>query len=162
MELHVVTKFSIFRHKANVTDANEKKLYTLRGRYLSPTRVTYIKNTDGKKLYKVRSKFFHIPFTRTAMIYNDANELVARIRQKASMLNNFTVLDNANELSLEGNFIGWKFNILKGGIVVGTVQAQMSMFGHYIINVFNDEDVEFVLAVFSAILTIKRKNSNNK
>lgn len=76
MELHVVTKFSIFRHKANVTDANEKKLYTLRGRYLSPTRVTHIKNSEGKKIYKVRSKFFHMPFTRTAMIYNDANELV--------------------------------------------------------------------------------------
>lgn len=157
MKLQITTKFSLFRLKADVKDERGEVIYKLRGRFLSPTHVLHVYDGDNKKRFKIRNKFFHAPFTRTAIIYDENGDRLARIRQKFSMLSNYDVLDNACDLRLDGNVIGWNFGVYKGAEYVGSITAKFSMFGSYEISLTKDDDAEFILAVFAAVTNLRHE-----
>lgn len=157
MQLQIVKKFSPFRLAVDVTDGNGNQRYKIRGRFLSPTHVTTVYNSSGEKTYKVRRQLFHVPFTRTTILYDASGAKIAKMRQKFALANGFTMDCYGDRIRLSGDILGWNFSVYKNDALIGSVQAEFSMFGKYVAQLANSDDADLFMSLFVAVLNLKHK-----
>ena len=119
MKVYIKNKFWSLGGGSSVVDENKQPIYNVKGRFFSPTRVKWLCDLNGNKLYKIRNKWLNF-FVHKAYIYDANKTKIATVKDKWFNVNQeYFILGYKDEIKVEGKFFGLNCQILKNGEVIG-------------------------------------------
>ena len=109
-----------------------------------------IKDANGKKLFVVRNKFWHKPFYKSALIFQNGKKL-ATVQNSHFIKNGYEVTGATEEIKVEGKF--WNLDIMLGDKKIGHIAPpeKMTLDDAYTLEVEDPEDAPFLVAMMIAI-----------
>ena len=157
--------FSIFRQSSYVRDETDTNdLYKIEGRFWSITRKKYIEDLEGNQKYMVRNKFWHL-FIKRAFIFDPEGNNVATVRRKFWSLHDRYFIEDCSigGMEITGNILGFDYNISLNGQQVGHIMRKISLRDSFVLDVSNDFEPEFMIALVIAIdnITDRRRNESS-
>ena len=116
---------------STVRDEAGNDLFIVKGKLLSFTREKEICTTDKKVLYIVCNRFLSLFLPKVYICDKNGNRLLMiRKRNIFSFKQNFEILPEPGQffdLSIEGDFIGRRYDILENGIPVAHVRRNYNL-----------------------------------
>lgn len=151
MKVYIKNKFWSIGGGSSVLDENKNPVFQVKGRPISITRVKYVCDKEGKRLYKIRNRWFNW-FIHKAYIYDADKNKIATVKDRwFNVKQEYFVMGYKDEIKIEGKFFGLSTKILKNGEVIGTIRRQIT----FILDAFeldaNEEDLPFLIALVIAI-----------
>lgn len=157
MKVYIKNKFWSIGGSSSVVGENRADVFKVKGRALSVTRVKYVCDAEGKKLFKVRNKWFNW-FVHKAYIYDADGNIIAKVKDKWFNVNQeYFVLGYKDEIKIQGKFFGLSSQILRNGGVIGTIRRQITFINDAFELEANEEDIPFLIALVIAIDNITDK-----
>ena len=157
MKVYIKNKFWSIGGGSSVLDENKNPVYEVKGRVFSITRVKYVCDLAGKRLFKVRNKWFNW-FVHKAYIYDGDGNKIATVKDKWFNVNQeYFIMGYKDEIKVEGKFFGLTTKILRNGEVIGTIRRQITVFKDAFELEANEEDIPFLIALVIAIDNITDK-----
>ncbi len=157
MKVYIKNKVFSIGGGSSVVNENQEPVYNVKGRVFSITRVKYVCDLEGKRLFKIRNKWFNF-FVHKAYIYDANKKKIATVKDKwFNTKGEYFVLGYKDEIKIQGNFFGLTSQILKNGEVVGTIRRQVSIIADGFELEANEEDMPFLVALVIAIDNITDK-----
>ena len=151
MKVYIKNKFWSIGGGSSVLDENKNPVYEVKGRVFSITRVKYVCDLAGKRLFKVRNKWFNW-FVHKAYIYDGDGNKIATVKDKWFNVNQeYFIMGYKDEIKVEGKFFGLTTKILRNGEVIGTIRRQIAVFKDAFELEANEEDIPFLIALVIAI-----------
>lgn len=159
MKVYIKNKFWSIGGGSSVLDENKNPVYEVKGRVFSITRVKYVCDLAGKRLFKVRNKWFNW-FVHKAYIYDGDGNKIATVKDKWFNVNQeYFIMGYKDEIKVEGKFFGLTTKILRNGEVIGTIRRQITVFKDAFELEANEEDIPFLIALVIAIDNITDKKT---
>ncbi len=157
MKVYIKNKIWSWGGGSSVVDENKQPVYKVKGRVFSITRVKWICDLEGKKLFKVRNKWFNW-FVHKAYVYDANGTKLCTVKDKWLQLKGeFFIEGYKDEIKIGGKFLSLNAEILKNGEVWGTLRRQLT----FITDAFEldapEEDLPFLIALVIAIDNIVDK-----
>lgn len=157
MKVYIKNKFWSWGGGSSVVDENKEEVFNVKGRAFSITRVKYVCDKEGNRLFKIRNKWFNW-FVHKAFIYDANKTKIATVKDKwLNLKQEYFVLGYKDEIKIQGNFFGLTTQILKNGEVVGTIRRQITFITDAFELEANEEDIPFLVALVIAIDNITDK-----
>lgn len=161
MKVFIKNKIWSIGGDSSVVDENKNPVYKVKGRPFSITHVKYVCDTEGKKLFKVRNKWFNF-FVHKAYIYDANKNKIATVKDKMFNVNQeYFVLGYKDEIKIQGRFFGTNSQILKNGEVIGSINRQLTIINDAFELEANEEDIPFLIALTIALDNITDKKYKN-
>lgn len=169
MRLYVRNKVITLGGSSYVLDETGREVFEVKGRWISPTRVKWIKTVQGEKLFKVRNKFFYFLLPKI-FICDRRGKKIAKVKKKKifSFRKDYLLLGAQDELHIEGDILGWKFTLYKNGMPIAQINRDFSSVTNvafreaFAVEVFNEEDAAFAVAVVIALDNFQDKLRNDR
>lgn len=163
MRLSIKNKLVSIGGASKVLDEEGNLKYKVKGKVFSITKKKKICDVEGNVLYRVRNKFWHGWFNRYAFIDDAEGNRVAKLKLKWGLGKRFYIEGYQDEISVEGNFWGWNYSINKNGEAVGRLSKRIDLVDHFMLDIENEEDAPFLVAVVIGIDNIydKQAEDNN-
>lgn len=159
MKIYIKNKFWSIGGGSSILDENKNPVYEVKGRVFSITRVKYVCDLAGKRLFKVRNKWFNW-FVHKAYIYDGDGNKIATVKDKWFNVNQeYFIMGYKDEIKVEGKFFGLTTKILRNGEVIGTIRRQITVFKDAFELEANEEDIPFLIALVIAIDNITDKKT---
>ncbi len=116
---------------------------------------------DGRELYYIEQQLFR--FLPEYNIYHH-NQPVATVKREFTFFKpRFSISSIMGNYSIDGNFWGMEFSILKSGIPVAQVSKRwFSWSDTYGVDISDEEDYAFILALVIVIDQVLHDNNTNK
>lgn len=157
MKVYIKNKFWSIGGGSSILDENKNPVYEVKGRVFSITHVKYVCDLAGKRLFKVRNKWFNW-FVHKAYIYDGDGNKIATVKDKWFNVNQeYFIMGYKDEIKVEGKFFGLTTKILRNGEVIGTIRRQITVFKDAFELEANEEDIPFLIALVIAIDNITDK-----
>lgn len=157
MKVYIKNKFFSIGGSSDVVDENKNPVYKVKGRIFSITKVKKIYDLEGNLLFKIRNKWFNW-FVHKAYVYDANKNKIATVKDKWFNVNQeYFVVGYKDEIKIDGRFFSLSCNILKNGIIVGTITRQLFAWSDSFELNANQEDVAFLVALVIAIDNITDK-----
>ena len=161
MQLAIRNKWISLRGSSVVKDAEEKDVLKVRGKFWSITSKKFITTLDDQVKYMVRNKFWRL-FTYRGLIYDANNKLVASIRRKIfSLHDRYFIESNFGKFEIRGNILLFDYHIIKDGVDIGHVARRISLRDSFVLDINDNEDYYFFVALVIAIDNITDRRQNN-
>lgn len=142
---------------STVKNENGEDIFFVKGRIMSHTRVKYVCDKEGNRLFKVRNRWFNF-FGHKAYIYDEDNNKIARVKNPYMSVKKFIVEDYKDDIEINGDFFSPLSTITKNGQQIGTIIRQFDssisqfFFGKDFFCLEADEaDIPFLVALVIAI-----------
>lgn len=149
MKVYVKNKLMSLKGSSSVYDENNQDIYKVKGKFFSITSKKKILDMDNNVLYFVRNKFFHF-LTHSSFILDANKHKIAKVKNRL-FKTGFDLIGYEDTISLDGYSISG-YSIIKNGEKVGTVRSPMlTLTDTYEVEVDNQEDVPFMVALIIAI-----------
>ncbi|MBQ7351668.1 MAG: LURP-one-related family protein [Clostridia bacterium] len=163
MRLLVENKLISIGGGSVVKDEEGQVVYTIKGKWLSPTKKKIIKDAQGNKLFVVRNKWFNF-LHHTAYIFNAEGESVGQIRKnKYSITNSFGAENFSEDYKILGKFFSRKLDISRNDKEYAVLTMEWSWFvDKYSIETNAVEDMPLLVAMVIAIDNVKDKRLNQE
>ncbi len=158
MRVFIKNKLVSLGGSSFVTDENGNKVFTVKGRMISPTRVKTVRDMNGKKLYKVRNKWFNF-FSHRAFIYDENNVKIARVKHPFMAVKKFIIEGYKDEITINGDFFSLKSSIMVDGVPIGTINREITLVRDAFCLEADEKDIPFMIALVIAIDNIQDKKS---
>lgn len=160
MALYLKNKFASLGGSSNVTDETGNTKYTIKGKVFSFTRKKFVVNNNGETLYIVRNKYFR--FLHFSSFVLDQNKEIIMKITKNIFTHHYKTDGYTSNISIDGNFIGWDFEVKRNGEVIGTVAREFTLFvDSFKIETFKKEDEALMIALVVALDNINDKAQNS-
>ena len=160
MKVYIKNKIFSFGGGSSVVNENKEPVYNVKGRVFSVTKVKYVCDLEGKRLFKIRNKWFNF-FVHKAYIYDENKKEIATVKDKwFNIKGEYFVLGYKDEIKIQGKFFGLTSQILKNGEVVGTIRRQVTIIADSFELEASEEDMPFLVALVIAIDNITDKTYN--
>jgi len=159
-ELIIRNKFFSIKGKSKVYDLDGKEFLQVDGKLISFTTKKFVQDLEGNTIYTVRNKFWHI-LLKSAYIYDKDGQLVAQIKRKISLKSKFNVLGAKDNYRIDGNWIGWTFEIYRNDEVVARIQRHLNLVDEFQLTVYNDEDAYLMVAFVIAVDNVTDNEQKN-
>ena len=159
MKVIIKNKFFSLGGSSSVKDENGNDVFYVKGRIMSPTKVKWVCDKEGNKLYKVRNKWFNF-FNERAYVYEGKTK-IAKVKHPAFAGNKFIVEGYADEIMIDGDFFSLKSSILRNGEVVGTINREITIINDAFTLEADEKDMPFMIALVIAIDNIFDKIRKN-
>ncbi len=157
MKVYIKNKIFSFGGGSSVVNENKEPVYNVKGRVFSVTKVKYVCDLEGKRLFKIRNKWFNF-FVHKAYIYDENKKEIATVKDKwFNIKGEYFVLGYKDEIKIQGKFFGLTSQILKNGEVVGTIRRQVTIIADSFELEASEEDMPFLVALVIAIDNITDK-----
>ena len=157
MKVYIKNKIFSFGGGSSVVNENKEPVYNVKGRVFSVTKVKYVCDLEGKRLFKIRNKWFNF-FVHKAYIYYENKKEIATVKDKwFNTKGEYFVLGYKDEIKIQGKFFGLTSQILKNGEVVGTIRRQVTIIADSFELEASEEDMPFLVALVIAIDNITDK-----
>lgn len=159
MKVIIKNKFFSIGGGSSVKDENGNDVFVVKGRFMSPTRVKWVCDKAGNKLYKVRNKWFNF-FSGSAYIYKD-NEKIAKVYHPAFSPKKFIVEGYKDEIIIDGEFFSPKSTIMRNGKPVGTINREFTIINDAFTLEADEADIPLMIALVIAIDNIVDEKLEN-
>lgn len=167
MKLFIKNKVMTIGGSSYVVDESDKTVYKVKGMWFSPTHKKKIYDKDGKPVYVVRNKFWHM-FNRSCFVYDENKQKVAIVTSKGwDFKNAYYIQGYKDEIQISGRFFQFphmELNISKNGKEIGKLTKVFDFLrDNYTLDIQSEEDAPLFVALTIAIDNIidrKRKEKN--
>lgn len=113
MKVYIKNKFWSIGGGSSVVNENKEDVFKVKGRAFSITRVKYVCDKEGNRLFKIRNKWFNW-FIHKAYIYDANKNKIATVKDKWFNVNQeYFVMGYKDEIKIQGKFFGLTTQILK-------------------------------------------------
>ena len=151
MKVYIKNKFWSIGGGSSVVNENKEDVFKVEGRAFSITRVKYVCDLEGNRLFKIRNKWFNW-FIHKAYIYDANKHKIATVKDKWFNVNQeYFVMGYKDEIKIQGKFFGLSTQILKNGEVIGTIRRQITFINDAFELDAAEEDIPFLIALVIAI-----------
>lgn len=157
MKVYIKNKFWSIGGGSSVVNENKEDVFKVKGRAFSITRVKYVCDLEGNRLFKIRNRWFNW-FIHKAYIYDANKHKIATVKDKWFNVNQeYFVMGYKDEIKIQGKFFGLTTQILKNGEVIGTIRRQITFINDAFELEANEQDMPFLIALVIAIDNITDK-----
>ena len=157
MKVYIKNKFWSWGCGSSVVNEKKEPVFQVKGRVFSITKVKYVCDMEGKRLFKVRNKWFNF-FVHKAYIYDENKKKIATVKDKWFNLNGeYFVLGYKDEIKIEGKFFGLSSKILRNGQVIGSIKRQFTIINDAFELDADEADMPFLIALVIALDNIVDK-----
>lgn len=157
MKVYIKNKFWSIGGGSSVVNENKEDVFKVKGRAFSITRVKYVCDKEGNRLFKIRNRWFNW-FIHKAYIYDANKNKIASVKDKWFYVNQeYFVMGYKDEIKIQGKFFGLTTQILKNGEVIGTIRRQITFINDAFELDAAEEDISFLIALVIAIDNITDK-----
>ncbi len=157
MKVYIKNKLWSIGNGSSVLNENKEPVFQVKGKALSPTKVKYVCDKDGNKLFKIRNKFINL-FVHKAFIYDANKNKIATVKDKfINLQNEYFVLGYKDEIKIQGKFFGRTVQILRNDEVIGRITRQITVIRDAFELDAKEEDLPFLIALVIAIDNITDK-----
>lgn len=157
MKVYIKNKCWSLGGGSSVVNENKEPVFKVKGRIFSITRVKYVCDMQGNRLFKIRNKWFNW-FIHKAYIYDANKNKIASVKDKWFNVNQeYFVMGYKDEIKIQGKFFGLTTQILKNGEVIGTIRRQITFINDAFELDAAEEDIPFLIALVIAIDNITDK-----
>ena len=162
MDLIIRNKWISLKGSSYVRDMNEKDVYKVAGKFWTFTRKKFVQTLEGETKYVVRNKFWRL-FARKALVYNETDEVVARIRRKIfSFHDRYFIESKFGQFEIKGNILTFNYHIMLDGKEVGHIARKISLRDSFVLTIDDKFDMYTFVALVIAIDNITdRRDRNN-
>ena len=134
-----------------VPDAQGNAVLNVKGRAVSITRVKYVCDLSGKRLYKIRNRWLNL-FVRKAYIYDASGKKIATVKDKfVNVRQEFFVTGYRDDIQVRGGFVGRFSQIMRNGAVIGSINRQVTVVNDAFELEAAAEDIPFLTALIIAL-----------
>ncbi len=159
MKVYIKNKFWSAGGDSSVVDETGTAVFKVKGKVFSPTRVKYVCDVKGNKIYKIRNKWLNW-FVHKAFISDADKNRVATVKDKWLNVNNeYFIQDYKDEIKIEGKFFSLSSCILKNGEVIGRIKRQITVINDAFELEADEENLPFLIALIIAIDNITDKRN---
>ena len=162
MELAIKNKWISLGGASTVTDLTGRDVLKVKGKVFSFTRKKFVKDLGDNTLYIVRNKFFSL-FGRKAFVCNAAGEKIITVKKKLlSLRYNFNIESSLGDLVIDGNILGFNYNITLNGTSIGHISRRVSLRDSFVLTINDRFDYALFVAFVIAIdnVTDRRRNES--
>lgn len=160
MELAIKNKWISLGGASTVTDMTGAEVLKVKGKVFSFTRKKTICDPNGSKLYIVRNKFFSL-FGRKAFVCNSTGDKVITITKKLfSLRDKYTITSRLGDLVIDGNILGFNYNITLNGMNIGHISRRISLRDSFVLNISDQYDYALFTAFVIAIDNLTDRSNN--
>ena len=163
MQLAIRNKWFSFRGSSIVRDMNEKDVLKVQGKFWSITSKKFVQNLEGQYKYMVRNKFWRL-FAYRAFIFDSKGERVATVRRKIFSFHDRYFIDSKKygQIEIKGNILLHDYHIYVNNVEVGHVARKISLRDSFVLDIRDDLDYYFFVALVIAVdLITDRRQANN-
>ena len=168
MRLIIKNKLVSLGDGSFVCDENGNKVFAVKGRIFSPTRVKKIYDMEGNYLYTVRNKFWHFVYD-SVFVMHEKEKIAMLSNNRWDFKRKFVLKGYQDEIVISGNLFQFpdiKMEITKNGKKIGTLTKNFNLIRDaYTLDVDSEEDAGFLVALVIGIDNIydaMRKENNKK
>lgn len=161
MQLIVRNKWISLSGSSYVKDINGKDVMIVDGKFWSLTAKKYVKDLKGNTVYIVRNKFFKL-FQYQAYILDKNENEVAHIKRKVFSLHDHYSLDSKwGKIVLRGNILGFDYHIYLNDKEIGHVSRKISLRDSFVLDLDDNQDPMFFVALLIAMDNITDERNND-
>lgn len=165
MRVFIQNKVVSFGGSSTVKNEANQDVFFVKGKAVSPTRVKYVCDQSGNRLYKVRNKWFNF-FSHYAYIYDANGNRVAKVKSPFLNVRRYEVESEMGEIVIDGDFFSLSSTIMRNGVPMGSIHREMTaetfFFGKDAFSLEgNDADIPFLIALVIAIDNITDNKVRN-
>ena len=151
MQLIVRNKWVSLRGSSYVKDVKGNDVMKVKGKFWTFTHKKFVQTLDGETVYIVRNKFWTL-FAYQAYIMDKNEKVLAHIRRKVfSLHDHYTVKTSLGEITMRGNILGYDYHIYLNNKEVGHVSRKISLRDSFVLDLDDDQDEKFFVALLIAI-----------
>ena len=156
MIFYIKNKYVSLRGSSYILNEKKENAYMVKGRFFSWRKRKYLKDLNDETIFMIRNKFFNI-FFPTVYIFDHDGEKVATLKHDG--LTGFKVIDYKDDIRVQKG-IRWTREITKNGVKVGSIRRNIDLRDSFTLEINDNEDVEFYLALIIAIDNFVDKANN--
>ena len=162
MQLIIKNKWFSFKGSSFVKDINGNDVMEVEGKFWTLTYKKFVKDLNGNIVYIVRNKFWKF-ITYQAYIMDKDEKILAHVKRKAFSLHDHysLVTEDGREIILRGNILGYDYHIYVDGKEVGHVARRISLRDSYVLDLDDDQDPMFFVALLIAMDNITDEMQNS-
>ena len=162
MQLIIRNKWLSLKGSSYVKDVNGNDVMQVQGKFWTLTYKKFIKDLQGNIKYIVRNKFWKL-ISYQAFIMDKDEKIIAHVKRKAfSLHDHYSLkLENGDEIILRGNILGYDYHISKNGKEVGHVSRKISLRDSFVLDLDDDQDSMFFVALLIAMDNITDEMAND-
>lgn len=159
MRVNIRQKVFSFGDKFSVNAENGTPIIFVEGKVFSIGNKLKVLDTQGAELFYIEQKVFKIlPEYR---IFSNGEEIAFLKKEFTFFKPKINITSTYGDFTIDGNFLGYNFNILKQGKIVGTVSKKFVAFSDtYTLDIFEDENIPFLITLVIVIDQILHDNEN--
>src|SRR5260370_15849066 len=144
MRYQIASKWSLAEHFV-VTDAMGTPRFDVRGR-LSLSQRLSLCDQSGQELAEIRK---HLMTTRHDIIVD--GQRVAEVRHQGFFGQRYEIDSQFGRITAKGNFSGWKYSMHQDGQLIATVSRELALREKFTVDIADNVNDVFVLAIVLAI-----------
>lgn len=150
MRLNIKQKVFSFGDKFSVNATDGTPIIFVEGKVFSVGNKLTIYDAQGNELFYVEQKLFKLlPEYR---IYQDGQEIAYLKREFSLFKPKINITSKFGAFTINGNFIGYNFDIINDGKLVATVSKKMVAFSDsYILDIIEEQNVPFLVTLVIVI-----------
>jgi uncharacterized protein YxjI len=154
MRYQIASKWSMIEHFV-ITDGSGTPRFDVRGR-LSLTQRLSLCDQSGRELAEIKK---HLMSTRHDIIVN--GQQVAEVHHEGFFGEKYEVESQFGRITAKGNFDGWNYSIHEGHRLIATVSRELALREKFTVDIADDVNDVFVLAIVLAIDAIHDERRQN-
>ncbi|NLM43981.1 MAG: hypothetical protein GX201_08230 [Clostridiales bacterium] len=160
MRFMVKQKIFSFGDNFTIKDEMGNPHFQVRGRVFSLGDKLRLYDMKGNEVVYIEQKLFKL-LPEYTLYYNGMP--AAKVKREFTFFRpRFSIQSFIGDYTIEGNFWGMDFNILKNGIIVAQVSKRWFSFGDtYGVDISDDENYAFILALVIVIDQVIHDNNHN-
>ncbi|NLA85559.1 MAG: hypothetical protein GX854_13855 [Clostridiales bacterium] len=161
MRFAVKQRIFSFGDRFTITDEFGNEHFTVVGKVFSLGDKLRIYNMAGDELYYIEQKLFR--FLPEYTIYQYGQPMATVKKEFTFFRPRFNITSTLGNFTIEGNFLGMDFSILRNGRTAAQVSKRWFSFSDtYGVDIADGEDYGFILALVIVIDQVIHDNNHNK
>ena len=160
MKVSIKNKFFSLGGSSSVKDETGREVFFVKGKVFSPTKVKWVCDNAGNKLYKVRNKWFNF-FSHKAFVY-EGDAKIAQVKHPFLGGKRFEVEGLKDRITIDGEFFSRLSTIMRNGSAVGTITREFTLVNDEFTLEADEAEMPFMIALVIAIDNIWDKISNTR
>ena len=160
MKVFIKNKLMSVGGSSEVLDENKQPAFYVKGRAMSITRVKYVCDVQGNRLFKLRNKWFNW-FVHKVYIYDAEGTKIATVKDKwFNLKSEYFVVGCKDEIKVEGGFVGRGLQIYRNGQCIGALRIEVTIVADAFTLEADPADIPFLIALVIAIDNIRDKRKH--
>ena len=161
MRLVIKNKWFSLKGSSFVKDEQGNDVMKVEGKFWTMTRKKYIEDLDGNVIYIVRNKFWKFIHYQAYIMDKNENIISHVVRKAFSFHDHYDLMSPYGMIVFRGNILGYDYHIYLNDEEVGHVGRHFSLRDSFVLDLDDDQDPMFFVALLIAMDNITDEIQEN-